>query len=91
MTFGDAIEFMKQGRKVAREGWDEKGMFIFMVEGVEKAHADFVPTPVVPIAIVAQGLDMLPYFCMLTAQKQLQIGWLASQADMTSEDWRIVE
>ncbi len=31
LKFGDAIEALKQGRKVAREGWNGKGMFLFLL------------------------------------------------------------
>ena len=29
LNFGQAIEALKQGKRVAREGWNGKGMFIF--------------------------------------------------------------
>ena len=35
MNFGQAIEQMKQGKKVAREGWNGKGMFIFLADDIE--------------------------------------------------------
>ena len=33
MTFGDAITALKAGKKVARAGWNGKGMFLFLVQG----------------------------------------------------------
>ena len=33
MDFGKAIEALKAGKKVAREGWNGKGMFLFLVPG----------------------------------------------------------
>ena len=33
LTFGQAIEALKQGKKVARAGWNGKGMFLFLVPG----------------------------------------------------------
>jgi hypothetical protein len=30
LTFGEAIEALKKGKRVARAGWNGKGMFIFM-------------------------------------------------------------
>ena len=33
MNFGYAIEAIKEGKKVARSGWNGKSMFIFLVPG----------------------------------------------------------
>ena len=33
MNFGQAIEELKQGKKVARRGWNGKGQFVFLVKG----------------------------------------------------------
>lgn len=33
MNFGDAIEAMKKGKKVARRGWNGNGMFVYLVNG----------------------------------------------------------
>ena len=33
MDFGQALEELKQGRRVARKGWNGKGMFLFLVPG----------------------------------------------------------
>jgi Protein of unknown function (DUF2829) len=35
MNFGQALEALKQGKKVARRGWNGKGMFIYLVRGQE--------------------------------------------------------
>ena len=32
MTFGDAVNAMKNGKRVARSGWNGKGMFVFLEE-----------------------------------------------------------
>ena len=29
-TFGEAIEALKQGKKVARKGWNGKGMYLWL-------------------------------------------------------------
>ena len=31
MNFGEAIIALKQGKKVARKGWNGKGMFLYLV------------------------------------------------------------
>ena len=42
MTFGDAIEAMKHGKRVARKGWNGKGMYIYITEGY-RINLDSLP------------------------------------------------
>lgn len=35
LTFGEAIEALKNGKKVARSGWNGKGMFLTLQQGSE--------------------------------------------------------
>lgn len=72
MNFGEAIAALKRGRKVARKGWNGKGMWLNLQ--VPDAHSKM----------------SLPYIYMKTADDHL-VPWLASQTDMLSEDWQIVE
>jgi hypothetical protein len=89
MNFGQAIEALKQGKKVAREGWNGKGMFLILNGGysVEKEKSrhhinqDFLEKEGQTHLHIGQHIDMW------TAQKNLCVGWLASQTDMLSEDW----
>lgn len=81
MTFGIAIEALKKGLKVAREGWNGKGMWLRLVK---RGYFD------VGISIVDEGcMGLLPWIGMLTADKKF-VPWLASQTDMLAEDWQIV-
>ncbi len=80
MTFGLAIEALKQGKKVARAGWNGKGMWLALhKEGGSFTHEE--------TGIVLQYLD---YISMKTADNKL-VPWLASQTDVLAEDWQIVE
>lgn len=94
MTFGQAIESLKAGQKVARKGWNGKGMWLVLVPGTkdvalragtpyEKALGD-VP----PIEILAH-IDM--WTTNAHGRRAMLPGWLASQTDMLSEDWEIIE
>jgi len=42
MTFGLAIEALKQGKKVARAGWNGRGMFVRFVDATESLNRHFV-------------------------------------------------
>ena len=78
MNFGQAIEALKQGKLVAREGWNGKGMHLYLEEHLS--------------AVVQRGETRRyePVICMFTAQGKHQPGWLASQADMLAEDWVVL-
>ena len=85
MSFGDALEAMKQGKRVARKGWNGKDMYVFLAfEPDFVTDADISPFDQLEVEVG----DML---VMKTAQNTFQPGWLASQADMLAEDWYIVE
>ncbi len=89
LNFGQAIELMKQGKKLARKGWNGKGMFLY-----------HVPANSYPASRNLQGTmkgvfkdDLVPYgayIAMKTAQDNV-IPWLASQTDILADDWQIVE
>lgn len=85
MTFGDALEAMKDGERVAREGWNGKNMYVFLAHEADfVTYADISEFDQLDVEVA----DML---VMKTAQNTFQPGWLASQADMLAEDWYIVE
>lgn len=101
LTFGDALFFLKQGKKVARKGWNGKGMYLVLrVAGVTWSGDDLstfpecvkpVPENMKSIEGITGVAELLPTICMKTADNKILTGWLASQTDMLCEDWCIVE
>ena len=83
MTFGLAIEALKKGKRVARAGWNGKGMWLALVEGY-----DYNPDKGRGTAY-ALGCQKLPWIGMKTADGCF-VPWLASQTDVLAEDWQIV-
>lgn len=79
--FGTAINFLKEGMKIARQGWNGKGMYLFLAHGEDLTSCLFKENE-------PKCVDSV---CMKTAQDTVVIGWLASQTDMLAEDWVIVE
>lgn len=78
MKFGEALEAIKSGAKIYREGWNGKGMFLFLVAGDAwnfECDIDGV-----------DSLSTLPFICMKTADNKL-VPWLASQTDILADDW----
>lgn len=87
MTFGLAVEAMRKGFKVAREGWNGKGMFLFLVPGsVFKVNRP----PLLGIYPEGTEIKYHAHIDMKTAQGYV-VPWLASQTDVLAEDWIIVE
>lgn len=80
MSFGLAVEALKHGRRVARSGWNGKGMWLKLVP---KDLADAV-------AFQHAALDALPWIGMKTADDRF-VPWLASQTDVLADDWQIVD
>ena len=95
MTFGQAIEAMKQGRKGARKGWNGKGMWLCipLCDGPKEVPATGIwGKPNAEYAEQNGGtVKVAPYVTMKAADGTIVMGWLASQTDMLSEDWVIVE
>lgn len=86
MNFGLAIEAAKQGKKIARSGWNGKGMFLYYVPAAAYPPA----TDVAKEAFGGEDVPYGAYIAMKTAQDNV-VPWLASQTDMLAEDWYIVE
>ncbi|WP_090456245.1 DUF2829 domain-containing protein [Nitrosospira sp. Nsp1] len=86
MNFGEALEALKLGQKVAREGWNGKGMFLFLVPG---SVFNVSRPPLLGIYPAGTEIRYRPHVDMKTAQGDV-VPWLCSQTDMLAEDWGIV-
>ncbi len=86
MNFSEALEAIKLGLKVAREGWNGKGMFLFLVPG-SKFTVNRAPL----LGIYPEGteIEYHAHIDMKTAQGYV-VPWIASQSDLLAEDWNIV-
>lgn len=92
-SFSWALDRMKAGYKVARAGWNGKGMWISASPGSPALPAEKFWNPHNRDFAVKNGgtADVEPYITMKTARDTIQMGWLATQSDMLAEDWQIVE
>jgi hypothetical protein len=84
LTFGLAIEAAKKGCKIARKGWNGKGQHVEIASCICYKSPD---GSVVNAEHEAIGNKALA-FCGTSG---VQMGWLASQADMLADDWEAVE
>lgn len=88
MDFGQAIEAAKAGKRVARAGWNGKGMWVAL------AHVQPIPDSMRRLKAARNaegGITVLPCFVMYTATGELLPGWLASQTDMLATDWTVCD
>lgn len=83
-SFGVAIEYLKRGRKVSRAGWNGKHQYIQLASAISYKTPDGEIVNCEHDAIGNQAIAFV-------GTSGVQMGWLASQADMLSEDWRLVE
>ena len=83
-SFGEAIKYMKRGMKVKRKGWNGKDQHIELATGISYTSPDGVVVNAEHDAIGNKAIA----FCGTSG---VQLGWLASQADMLADDWVFAE
>lgn len=79
-SFGEAIKYLKRGMRVARKGWNGKKQYIQLASGISYKTAD---NQIVNCEHDAIGNKAVAF----VGTSGIQMGWLASQADMLAEDW----
>ncbi len=78
LTFGNALVALRHGVRVARSGWNGRGMWLILIEP-STAFTDPEGLPLKPA----------PYIAMRTADGFL-VPWLASQTDVLATDWSVL-
>lgn len=79
MDIGEAIRALKDRKRVARVGWNGRGMFVFMMGATD---------PQDPNDPNDQATE--PFLILRTAAGTLQPGWNASTPDLLADDWELV-
>lgn len=92
ISFGRALDAMQTGERVARAGWNGKGMWICLGHGVRELPASSFWNAHTRAFAESKGgvAEVLPYLIMKTADDKILMGWLASQSDMLANDWVIL-
>lgn len=83
-SFGQAIEMMKNGKRMSRRGWNGKRQYIELATGISYKNAE---GEIVNAEHEAIGNAAIAF----VGTSGVQMGWLASQADMLAEDWEVHE
>lgn len=98
MNFGDALKVLKAGGRVHRQGWNGRGMHLFMARGIFdfgdkplKRSGDLISgvSPTLFDKAAVGTMTYMPHLCMVAADGSVVRGWLASQTDMLAEDWGV--
>jgi len=79
-----AIRQLKEGKKVQRKGWNGKGQYIELATSISYKNAK---CEIINCNHDAIGNKAIAF----VGTSGVQMGWLASQADMLAEDWQIAE
>lgn len=100
MGFEYALAALKEGRMVARAGWNGKGMHLRVVDGAPVVIRDAMPPRInheMAISFRPENMEMRtytlryePHIAMFTATREF-VPWLASVTDLMAEDWVIVD
>lgn len=83
LTFGLAIEAAKRGSKISRKGWNGKGQYVELATAI--SYKDVVGS-----VVNAEHKDIGNRAFAFVGTSGVQLGWMASQADMLADDWTIV-
>lgn len=82
---GWAVKELHNGNRVARAGWNGKGMFLFLVPG---SHFKVNRAPLLGIYPEGTEIDYRPHVDMKTVDGQV-VPWVCSQSDLLATDWEV--
>ena len=86
LNYGDALHYLKLGKKVARTGWNGKGMFVFLVQGsVFKVSR----APLLGIYPEGTTIDYRAHTDIRNADGTIAT-WVPSQGDHLANDWMVL-
>lgn len=83
MDFSEALYALKAGGKVAREGWNGKGMFIFLVQG---STFQVNRAPLIGFYPEGTTINYCPHIDMKAVDGTIGV-WVASHSDLMADDW----
>lgn len=93
LTFGMVLEYLQQGLRCSRRGWNGKGQYIYMTNGSNVTYRylkENTRKMIINSFDKDDSVEIMPHIDMKNAQNQLIIGWAPTQTDMLSNDWYIV-
>lgn len=92
LTFSQALEALKDGKYIAREGWNGKGMYLWMLPAIE-VPKEWIKDPYLlrEVNPETNSVHCEPAIRIKTAGNTVSTGWKPSNLDMFSDDWCILD
>ena len=97
MSFGDAIEILKQGGAIRRSGWNGKGLMVFK-QVPAHIESDVIPKmqslPQSAKDLILKGKGFIDYTsqCLIYNENTGRAdSWVPSISDVFADDWEIVQ
>lgn len=81
MNFGDALGYLKDGLRMTREGWNGKDQYIEIASRISYVNS-------LSQVVNVEHEDIGSKCIAFVGTRGIQLGWLASQADMLATDWK---
>jgi hypothetical protein len=88
LNFGEALALLRDGKRVARAGWNGKGMWLVLVPGSTITVSADRPLGQAAPEMVGSALAYRPHIDMKTVDGEI-VPWVASQTDLLGEDWAV--
>lgn len=85
--FSEALTLIKQGHLMAREGWNGKGMYVFLVPG---SVFEVNRAPLLGIFPLGTVVTYRPHLDMRSADGEIGV-WTPSSSDLLAADWYMVQ
>ena len=96
VNFGQAIEALKQGKRVQREGWNGKGLFVFM-QVPSEINEEIIPKmQSLPQSVKDEfarrggSINYSNQMALVNTDNSIN-GWAPSSSDTLAEDWIVLD
>ena len=97
MSFGDAIEILKQGGAIRRSGWNGKGLMVFKqvpahIESDIISKMQSLPQSAKDLILKGKGFIDYTSQCLIYNENTGRAdSWVPSISDVFAEDWEIIQ
>lgn len=85
LNFSTALDLLKEGKKICREGWNGKGMWLVLNNGRQNGIGHKLRQD----GHLTEILEVHSFIVIKTAENKL-VPWVASQTDILADDWELV-
>ena len=94
MRFSEALEECMKGKRITRKDWNGRGQFVYYIQPHDVPVKDWLTrdknTTLTDSERLQGVVHIAGHFDMVNAQGIRIIGWLATQTDMTSDQWEVL-